>query len=98
MIPPPVTGEYEIDEQARQGSHAPAARRSRPVHGASAAHALHPLHAAPVSHASSAAFLLSFMIWANYNLIQNTFKWLTLALLAYIVSAILARPDIGAML
>lgn len=43
-------------------------------------------------------FLLAFMIWGNYNVIQNTFKWLTLALLAYVVSAFLAHPDWGAML
>ena len=36
--------------------------------------------------------ILALQIWGSYRLIANTFKWLTLALFAYIVSAFLARP------
>lgn len=45
-----------------------------------------------------ALFLLGFLVFGNYGLIQSTFKWLTLALLAYIVSSVLANPDWGAVL
>jgi Mn2+/Fe2+ NRAMP family transporter len=37
--------------------------------------------------------ILSFQIWGSYLLIRNVFRWLALALLAYIGSAILAKPD-----
>lgn len=42
--------------------------------------------------------ILAFLILGSFRLIENTFKWLTLALLAYIGSAFLAHPDVGAML
>src|SRR5262245_49456358 len=42
--------------------------------------------------------ILAFQIWGSYHLIAKIFKWLTLALLAYIGSAILARPDLGEVL
>ena len=42
--------------------------------------------------------ILGFLILGSFRLIENTFKWLTLALLAYIASAFLAHPDVGAML
>ena len=32
-------------------------------------------------------------IWGSYRLISKTFKWLTLALFAYILSAFFAKPD-----
>lgn len=42
--------------------------------------------------------LFCFLMFGNYDLIQNTFKWLCLALLAYIVSAFLSHPSLGGML
>src|SRR5438477_6762263 len=42
--------------------------------------------------------ILAFQIWGSYRLIARTFKWLTLALLAYIGSALAARPDVGEVL
>jgi NRAMP (natural resistance-associated macrophage protein)-like metal ion transporter len=45
-----------------------------------------------------ALLILAFQVWGSYRLIERTFKWLTLALLAYIGSALFARPDAGAVL
>ena len=45
-----------------------------------------------------AALLLVLQVWGSYRLIERTFKWLTLALLAYIGAGILARPDWRAVL
>ena len=42
--------------------------------------------------------LFFFLLLGNYNLIQNTFKWLCLALLAYIVAAFLSHPSLGGIL
>ncbi len=42
--------------------------------------------------------VLALLIFGSYPLLISTFKWLTLAHIAYIVSAILAKPDLGAML
>jgi Mn2+/Fe2+ NRAMP family transporter len=42
--------------------------------------------------------ILALQIWGSYRLIARVFKWLTLALFAYIGSAILARPDWGEVL
>ncbi|HXM19541.1 MAG TPA: divalent metal cation transporter [Candidatus Tumulicola sp.] len=39
------------------------------------------------------ALILAFQIWGSYRLSANVFKWLTLALFAYVASAFLARPD-----
>jgi NRAMP (natural resistance-associated macrophage protein)-like metal ion transporter len=36
--------------------------------------------------------ILALQIWGSYRLLANTFKWLTLALFAYIASAFFARP------
>jgi NRAMP (natural resistance-associated macrophage protein)-like metal ion transporter len=33
------------------------------------------------------------LIWTSYNLIARVFKWLTLVLFAYVITAFLARPD-----
>jgi NRAMP (natural resistance-associated macrophage protein)-like metal ion transporter len=38
--------------------------------------------------------LLALQIWGSYTLIRNVFRWLALALLAYVGSAILAKPDL----
>jgi Mn2+/Fe2+ NRAMP family transporter len=37
--------------------------------------------------------ILALQIWCSYRLIASTFKWLTLALFAYIFSAFFAHPD-----
>lgn len=42
--------------------------------------------------------IVALQVWGSYRLIERTFKWLTLALLAYIGSAFFARPDWGAVL
>jgi NRAMP (natural resistance-associated macrophage protein)-like metal ion transporter len=41
-----------------------------------------------------AAGILAFQIFGSYRLIANTFKWLTLALLAYVIDAFIVRPDL----
>jgi len=41
-----------------------------------------------------AAIIVALQIWGSYRLIARTFKWLTLALLAYIGSALFAKPDL----
>ena len=38
--------------------------------------------------------LLVLQVWAPYELIRNIFRWLAMALLAYIGSAILAKPQL----
>src|SRR5713226_3864545 len=40
-----------------------------------------------------AIMILVLQIWGSYRLISSTFKWLTLALFAYILAAFFARPD-----
>jgi Mn2+/Fe2+ NRAMP family transporter len=40
-----------------------------------------------------ALIILALQIWGSYTLIRNIFRWLALALLAYVVAAVLARPD-----
>ncbi len=42
--------------------------------------------------------ILALQVWGSYRLIARIFKWLTLALLAYLGSAILSRPDWGEVL
>lgn len=42
--------------------------------------------------------LFCFLLFGNYDLIQNTFKWLCLALLAYIVASFLSHPSLGGIL
>src|SRR5229473_2810333 len=37
--------------------------------------------------------ILALQIWGSYRLIARTFKWLTLALFAYLGSALYAKPD-----
>jgi NRAMP (natural resistance-associated macrophage protein)-like metal ion transporter len=39
--------------------------------------------------------VLALQIFGSYRLIANTFKWLTLALLAYVVDAFLVHPDLA---
>ncbi len=42
--------------------------------------------------------IIALQVWGSYKLIARVFKWLTLALLAYIGSGILAKPDWGEVL
>jgi Mn2+/Fe2+ NRAMP family transporter len=42
--------------------------------------------------------ILALQIWGSYELIRNTFRWLALALLAYVGAAVLAKPDLGEVL
>jgi NRAMP (natural resistance-associated macrophage protein)-like metal ion transporter len=43
------------------------------------------------------AAMLALQVWGSYTFIRNTFRWLALALLAYVASAFLARPDLLAV-
>jgi NRAMP (natural resistance-associated macrophage protein)-like metal ion transporter len=52
-----------------------------------------PLLVVPVTLA-----IVALQVWGSYRLIARTFKWLTLALFAYIGSALFARPDLGDVL
>jgi NRAMP (natural resistance-associated macrophage protein)-like metal ion transporter len=38
--------------------------------------------------------IFALQVWGSYELIRTIFRWLALTLLAYVVSAIIARPDI----
>src|SRR5712692_6157124 len=42
--------------------------------------------------------IVALQIWGSYRLIAKTFKWLTLALFAYVGSAFFAKPDLWAVL
>ena len=42
-----------------------------------------------------AGVVMAFQIWGNYRLIANIFKWLTVALFAYIGAAFLSKPNLG---
>jgi NRAMP (natural resistance-associated macrophage protein)-like metal ion transporter len=42
--------------------------------------------------------ILVIQIWGSYRLIAKTFKWLTLALFAYIASALYSKPNLGEVL
>src|SRR5512140_3724666 len=45
-----------------------------------------------------AILLVCLLFWASYRIIARVFKWLTLALFAYIAAAFLAHPDWPAVL
>src|SRR3954470_9865866 len=45
--------------------------------------------------AASALAVVALQVFGSYELIRNIFRWLALALLAYVGSAILAKPDAG---
>ncbi len=57
--------------------------------------AVNPLVPIPISAmvVPVAVIILAFQIWGSYRFIAHVFKWLTLALLAYIGAAFFARPD-----
>ena len=40
-----------------------------------------------------AAIILALQFWGSYTFIRNMFRWLALALLAYVGAAILAKPE-----
>ncbi|MCL4368896.1 MAG: Nramp family divalent metal transporter [Actinobacteria bacterium] len=42
-----------------------------------------------------ALIVLGLLFLGSYRLIENTFKWLTLALFSYVGAALLAKPDAG---
>jgi Mn2+/Fe2+ NRAMP family transporter len=44
------------------------------------------------------AVTLALQLWGSYTMIRSIFRWLALALLAYLGSAILARPEIWPVL
>src|SRR5579862_9340988 len=56
-----------------------------------------PIPAAAVVILTTAA-VLAFQILGSYTLIRNVFRWLALALLAYAGAALLAHPDLRAVL
>lgn len=43
-------------------------------------------------------FILGLQIWGSFATLQRTFKWLALALFAYVGAAVLAKPDLAAIL
>jgi NRAMP (natural resistance-associated macrophage protein)-like metal ion transporter len=47
---------------------------------------------------AAALLIVAIQVWGSYRLIARTFKWLTLALFAYIGSAFFARPDAAEVL
>jgi NRAMP (natural resistance-associated macrophage protein)-like metal ion transporter len=51
-----------------------------------------------VTIAPIALSILALQVWGSYRLIARTFKWLSLALLAYIGAALYARPDVAEVL
>jgi Mn2+/Fe2+ NRAMP family transporter len=42
--------------------------------------------------------ILGLQVWASYALLRDIFKWLALALFAYVAAAIMAKPDLGEVL
>src|SRR5436190_15325843 len=45
---------------------------------------------------TTGVMILALQVWGSYALIKNIFRWLALALLAYVGAAVLARPQVGA--
>jgi len=45
-----------------------------------------------------AALILALLLWTSYRTIARIFKWLTLVLFAYVITAFLAHPDWKAVL
>ena len=39
--------------------------------------------------------IFALQVWGSYKLIRNIFRWLALTLLAYVGSAIIAKPELG---
>jgi NRAMP (natural resistance-associated macrophage protein)-like metal ion transporter len=66
--------------------------------GVAAALALHIHWPVPVLVAVVATLILALQWWGSYALLRKIFRWLALALLAYVLAAILAKPDLRAVL
>src|SRR4051812_12480634 len=49
----------------------------------------------PVIVTTVAVALLLFQVFGSYATLRNIFKWLTLALFAYVAAAVLAKPDLA---
>lgn len=64
---------------------------------AAALHLFVPLPIEVIS-AITGLIILALQIWGSYTLIRNIFRVLSLGLLAYIGSAVLARPELGPVL
>jgi NRAMP (natural resistance-associated macrophage protein)-like metal ion transporter len=45
-----------------------------------------------------ALFITGLLVWTSYNLISRVFKWLTLVLFAYVITAFLAHPNWASVL
>ncbi|MBZ9961523.1 Nramp family divalent metal transporter [Mesorhizobium sp. BR1-1-14] len=45
-----------------------------------------------------AMIIFALQMFGSYKLVRNIFRWLALALLAYVVSAVLAKPDVVSVL
>src|SRR5712664_3436439 len=45
-----------------------------------------------------ATLIISLLFWTSYRFIAKVFKWLTLVLFAYVITAFLAQPDWSAVL
>jgi Mn2+/Fe2+ NRAMP family transporter len=46
----------------------------------------------------TALIILALQLWGSYTFIRNIFRWLALALLAYVGSAVLAKPELREVL
>jgi NRAMP (natural resistance-associated macrophage protein)-like metal ion transporter len=46
----------------------------------------------------AAGVILAFQVFGSYTLLRNIFRWLALALFAYVAAALLAKPDPGEVL
>ena len=60
---------------------------------AAALHILIPIHTNWIC-VGVALIILAFQVYGSYQLIRKIFRWLTLTMLTYVASAILARPNI----
>jgi NRAMP (natural resistance-associated macrophage protein)-like metal ion transporter len=45
-----------------------------------------------------AAFIIALLLWTSYSTMARVFKWLTLVLFAYVITAFLAHPNWSAVL
>ncbi|MER9326890.1 Nramp family divalent metal transporter [Mesorhizobium sp. M0152] len=53
---------------------------------------------APLIVVVVALVIFALQVFGSYKLIRNVFRWLALALLAYVISAVLAKPDAASVL
>jgi NRAMP (natural resistance-associated macrophage protein)-like metal ion transporter len=66
--------------------------------GIAAALNLHVPLPVPVIVAIVAAVVFALQWWGSYTLLRRIFRWLALALFAYVIAAVMARPDLGQVL